>query len=333
VLSGSTIVLPLQTGAIAAHRLSDGAPMWTSELAPERPLAADAEHVYVPSGEAIHALQAETGRVAWRVPLGGPSTAPPLAHAGWVIAAAAGEVIAIRAADGETIWRQKTGPVEFRPAVDGELLFVSVVEGHLLALDVRDGSGRWKEPLGSAPGEPFAVGGRVYLGTQDKRFYVLHAESGRIESSRRIGGETRGRTAVDDDHAYFASMDNVVWAVDRADGAIEWKHGLVYRATAGPIRVGAVVLVPGQNVDVLPVFDARTGTPAGTVTFPALLGAVPLLVERPEEPPALVAVAGAHEKPWVLVMLETSLVPAIPIQPVTVIPGEAVALPLPPPGG
>ena len=147
VMAGTSVVVPLSTGAIAAHALRDGALLWSTELRAEQSLAADGDRVYVASGEAIHALGAVDGRVAWRAPAGARLTAPPLAHAGWVIAAAGGELIAIRASDGTVVWRKHVGPVEFRPSLDGDLLVVSIVDGQIAALDVRDGSPRWTRRL------------------------------------------------------------------------------------------------------------------------------------------------------------------------------------------
>ena len=328
IVSGSVIVIPLRTGVVAAYRFADGTLMWTREFSVEKPLAADAERVYIASGEAIHALNAASGEVAWRVPARGPVTAAPLAHAGWVIAAAAGELIAIRAADGNVIWRQQVGPVEFRPAIDGELLVAPLVDGHLLALDVRDGSTRWSVDFGASPGEPLAFAGRVYAGALDKYFHRHHASSGRREPPVHVGAMPRGAPAADDRHVYFAAMDNVLRAIDRGDGALEWKRGLTYRPAAGPVLLGKYVVVPG-DVDALPVFDARTGAEAGKITFPALLAALPVFAAQPDGSFAVVAISGSHENKWAVSLLEPALVPPPAVQPLTftALPGAVATLP------
>ena len=256
--------------------------LWSTELRAEQSLAADGERVYVASGEAIHALAAVNGRVAWRAPTGARPTAPPLAHAGWVIAAAGGELIAIRASDGTVMWRKPVGPVEFRPSLDGELLVVSIVDGQIAALDVRDGSPRWTTRLGATPGEPLVIGGRVYVGTKDRYFYSLRSSSGRIEDHRRVAAELLGRVAVTDQHVYFAALDNTVNAVLRRDGAIRWRKGVMYRPGAGPVVLGDVVIVPGYVEAPLPAFSAATGAAAGAVTFGGLLVALPLFAKLPD---------------------------------------------------
>ena len=329
VLAGTSVVVPLSTGAIAAHALRDGALIWSTELRAEQSLTADADHVYVASGEAIHALNAANGRVAWRAPVGAKLTAPPLAHGGWVIAAAAGELIAMRAADGTVVWRQKVGPVEFRPSIDGELLVASIVDGHIAALDVRDGKALWKKALGASPGEIVVLGGRVYVGTKDRYLYVLIASSGRIQDHRPIAADVIGRVAVTDQLVYFATLANTVNAVRRRDGALTWHKGVMYRPGSGPVVVGDAVIVPGYVEAPLPAFAAATGAAAGAVSFGGALVALPLFTKLPDGRNAAIGLTGGLENRWMVTLQTPAVVPDLPVQPLTVLPGVAVTI-LPP---
>lgn len=323
------MVVPLRTGTLAAYNLRSGLLTWTAAFTLEQPLAADAERVYVVSGEEVHALDAATGTTDWRVPAPGKTTAPPLVHGGWIIAMTRGELLAMRAADGAILWRKEVGAVEFRPAIDGDLLIVPLVEGKLLALDVQDGQTRWEEELGSSPGAPLAAGGRVYVGTLDKHFHRRHAANGRKEPTLYVGAVPRGAPAADERHVYFAAMDNVLRAIDRGHGAIEWKKGLAYRPAAGPVLIGEYVVVPG-DVNVLPAFQARSGAPGGQIVFPALLAAIPVFAQEPNGVLTVIAISGSHEHPWTVSMLETAIVPPLPgVRPITVLPGEVVLPPLP----
>ena len=198
-MAGDFVVVPFSTGShrracAARRRAACGRP----SSAAEQSLAADDERVYVAAGEAIHALNAADGRVAWRAPLGAAPTAPALAHGGWVVAAAGGELIAIRAADGTVMWRRRVGPVEFRPSLDGELLVASIVDGQLVALDsatdrragqpgsARRRANRWPSAAASTSARRIATS------------MSLHSSSGRVEDHRRIAAELLGRVAVTD---------------------------------------------------------------------------------------------------------------------------------------
>lgn len=329
VVSGTSLVVPLRTGVITAHSMTDGAVRWTVPLAAAKPLAADDQRVYVADGEMLHALSAADGKVAWRVAAGRPMTAPPLAHAGWVLLAAAGDLIAIRAEDGAVVWRMTLGPIEFPPSLDGDLLAVSLVDGRVIALDLEDGSERWTKNLYSSPGEPFVVGERVYVGTQDKTFYVLYASSGRVEDHRPIGSQVRGRVAVDDERVYMAGLDNMLRAVRRRGGALLWQKSLVYRPAAGPVLIGETVVVPGYVETPLPVFAVATGAQAGALGFDGSLVALPVFTSLEDGRFAVIGITGGLENKWTISLRTPPLVHPIAAQPLTVLPGEQVPLPQP----
>ena len=320
-------VLPLSNGTIAGHGLRDGRPVWTATLPAERPLAGDDQRVYVASGDAVHALQLDSGSVVWRTNLGAKPTARPLAHAGWVIAAAGGQLFALRGSDGKMIWRSPVGVVEVRPALDGDLLIVSIKEGWVRAFDVQTGASQWDYHVGAAPGEPLALGGRVYVGTSDKGFLTLRASSGTRESRRSLGGVPQGQAAADDRHVYFAGMDNMLVAIHRAHGGIEWRQGLSYRPAGGPVFLGDRVVVPGYYVSSLPAFAARNGTRAGEVTFPAQLAVLPVFSRYEDGRSFVIGVIGDLTNRWRLMLLEALLVPVVPLAPLTGVPGELVPLP------
>ena len=337
VVAGPAVIMALRSfknaqgvdvpDRLTAHRLTDGAVMWTIGLTAEQALASDDRFVYVASAGALHAIEASTGDIVWRLPIDGPLSAPPFAHGGWVLAAAAGELMAIRATDGAVMWRNRLGTVEFRPSLDGDLLVVPVMEGVVVALNLPDGSERWRQQLGAAPGEPFAIGDRVYVGTQDKFFYSLYASSGRIEYRDPIGAIVRGRATVDDRHVYFVAMDHLLRALSRRSGNEQWHKGLPYRPAAGPVLIGTRVVVPGSADVPLPAFDARTGADAGRFAFPARLIQLPVFTHLSDGTPVIIGLSGGLDNKVMLTMLEPTVVPTVAVQPLTILPGEAVPLP------
>jgi len=327
VVAGSAVIVPLKIGRLTAHGITDGAVIWTRDVTALQPLASDGEHVYVASAIGLHALDAKTGEVSWQLPIAAKFSAPPLAHAGWVVAAAGGELLAIRASDGHVVWRKNLGAMEFRPGLDGDLLVVPLIEGRVVAVNLPDGTEKWTALLGASPGEPLAIGGRVYVGTQDKWFYSLYADTGRIESRRSVGAIPAGRATVDEQQVYFAALDNVLYAVSRRTGTIKWRQGLPYRPTAGPVLIGANVLVSAYVDAPLKAFNAATGEPAGTVAFSATLSANPVFATLPDGTGVVIGVTAGLDNKVMVTMLAPTLVPPIALQPLTVLPGEAVPLP------
>jgi putative pyrroloquinoline-quinone binding quinoprotein/putative pyrroloquinoline-quinone-binding quinoprotein len=327
LIAGSTIVVSLQPGAIVGRSAADGAPAWRVEIATDRPISADTEHAYVASGTLIQALRLATGDVAWRAEAG-TLTAPLLVHGGWVIAASGGNISAFRATDGSPVWQRNIGPIEHRPAIDGDVLFVPLADERLAGLDLQTGAVRWARRLEGTPGEPMALGGKVYVGASDKHFYAFDASRGEFDWKVRVGAATRGRAAADDDHVYFVAFDNLLRALDRGVGTLEWSKRLSFRPASGPIVIGAAVLVPG-SIATLPVFGGN-GAEIGKVQFPAALAAIPSVAAEGPAKAVMAVVTGDLEHPWMLSLLEPSSdPPAIALVVLTELPGETLVIVLP----
>ncbi len=317
VTEGPRIFLVLQSGIVAAHRLLDGGEAWRVELRTDRPVAADGTRVFIASGEAIHALDAETSDVLWRAPLG-TLTAPLIAHEGWVIAVTETAVTALRATDGSKVWSQTYGAQRHRPTIEGDNLYLPLEDGHLTAVDLQTGVTRWSKHFAGPLSEVLAFPDRVYVGSADKNFYCLEAGDG--EWSPRgwrqwVGALLRGRPTADGSRVFVASMDNALRAFNRVDGALLWQASVRFRPTAGPAVIGSRVVVPGQAAEV-PAFEVATGRRAGQITLPQDPLVPPAFAASGSETVA-VAVTGSLKNEFVLVLTEAPL-PSIPVVPLTV---------------
>ena len=321
VMTDRHVFALLPPAAVAAYRLQDGVELWRVELTPVHPLVAGEGRVFVSAGDAIHALDGDTGALAWRQPTGA-LTAPPLVHEGWIVTVSAGEVVARRAADGTAVWRQPGGAQHLRPTIEGDTLYLPLAEPKVVALDLTTGEKKWERTFGGAPSEIAALAGRVYVGTADKDFYCLDADDGEDEWRHKLA-VLIGRPVLDSERVYVVAMDNVIRAFDWVDGALKWQAGLPFRPSAAPVLFGTSVVAPGATSD-LRTFDAVTGKTGRTIAFPAAL-ATPLSIQASEKGPLALTVTGAVDVAYKLSIWEPSMV--IPTGPLTALPGKAVALP------
>lgn len=333
-IGADRIVLALQSGIVAAHRLSDGGEAWRVEMRSDQPAAVAGDRVFVASGEAIHALASDDGAVLWRVPTG-TLTAPMLAQDGWIIAASAGELAALRSEDGSKVWGRETGAQHGRATIEGDNLYVPLDDGRLLALDVRTGAERWARrlapPRTTAAGAPspalsevLAYPDRLFLGASDGRFYCLNAADGSLAWRFRIGAVLRGRPAGDGTRVFITAMDNVVRAFDRQSGELLWHPSVPFRPTTGPVLLGAALMVPGAASEVR-AFDA-SGRAAGQITLEDALAIAPAF-DQSAGGRVMAAVTGSLTGQWKLLLVEESR--ALAIVPLTVLPG--VSVPVGPP--
>ena len=267
--------VPLRDGTLAAIRLRDGESAWNAPQATPFPPAAGGGTVVVAEGAAVTALRAASGERLWSIDLGAAVSTAPLRGSGWLIVTLeGGELAALEAADGRERWRRALGgPLRVPPAFGGSRLFVPIDDGRLAALDLLTGALLWEQPLTGRPRRVLPLDA-VFVGTTGNYLYRLSPRSGRVDWRWRTGGDVAGLPAVDEERIYFASLDNMVWALDRNNGAQRWRQVLSRRPRAVPGLIGRAVLVTGVSEE-LQSYDSATGEPSNTLTAPGELGAPP----------------------------------------------------------
>ena len=257
------IYVPLQTGRLVAIVPSANAPAWSAELDVDTaPIAADGR-VFAAAAGAIHALDAATGAVKWRLPAG-LLAAPLVYRAGWLIVTQAdGAIQAVRAADGSAVWALSLGaPAAASPAIDGNLLAIPLADGRIVAMDLPTGKTHWARPLGAVASGLTISGDRVFAGTLDGSFWSLEADDGDIDWRWRVGARAIGAPAADGDAVYVVAADNVVRGFSRGSGNQRWSFALTTRALAGPSLVDGVLVVTTGEVGKPGLTYVRTDTGA-----------------------------------------------------------------------
>jgi outer membrane protein assembly factor BamB len=335
VIGGDKIFLALESGVLVAHRISDGVEAWRVEMRTDQPIAVEGTRVFVASGEAVHALDSGDAAIVWRVPTGA-LTAPILVQDGWIVVASAKELAAFRSEDGARVWGRELGPQHNRPTIEGDNLYVPLDDGRLFALDLRTGADRWVSRVvrpptseaGKGPpalSEVLAYPDRVFLGASDGRFLALKAVDGSLAWRSSIGAVLRGRPVGDGTRVFVAAMDNVVRAFDRGNGELLWHPGLPFRPM-GPVLIGTRLVVPGASAEVR-AFDIA-GRPAGQIKLEAAL-AIPPAFSESAGGRIMAGVTGSLDGPSKLFLIEESR--ALPIVPLTELPGVTVAVAPPTP--
>lgn len=325
MIDGPRVFVVLQSGIVAAHRVSDGGEAWRVELRAEHPVAADGARVFITAGEAVHALNAETAEVLWRAPVG-PVTAPLVAHEGWVVAATVNAITAFRAADGSKVWSHSNSAQRGRATIEGDNLYLPLDDGHVLALDLRTGAERWSRHFAGPVSEVLAFADRVYVGSADRYFYCLDADDGEDSWRSWVGAVLRGRPAADASRVFAAAMDNVLRAFDRGNGALLWHRSVPFRPTSGPAVLGSAVVVSGRAPE-LRTFEAASGRPAGQIVLGGEPGVAPAFGTSGGAP-VMAVITGSLNGEWKLTLTEAPL-PNIPIVPLKELPG--IIVPVEPP--
>jgi len=179
----------------------------------------------------VVALNADTGKVRWRVTIG-PSESSPLVANGLVyVGDWNGKVYAFSAATGATRWTFSTGgKVKDAMALAGGRIYFGSYDHHVYALNARTGKLFWRasaqQRLGSRGtfySTPAVAYGRVYIGSTDGKVYSFGATSGKLRWSHGTGDYVYSSPAVWQERVFAGSYDGTMYSFDAATGDVRWK--------------------------------------------------------------------------------------------------------------
>lgn len=279
--------VPLTGGELVAVDLERGDIRWKVELTTAfTPVTGDGL-VFAAGDRLVIAFDQRTGRTVWRTPVDAELAMAPLWDSGWLlVSTAAGDVLALRAEDGKIVWREKlSSKLSLPPALADDRLYIVLEDGGVEALELATGKRVWRSPLRQTVISLAAFNDQLIVGTRENWLNSLDPKRGRVRWAFRIGSDVRGAAVADDERIYFVAMDNLVRAVDRDNGNLEWMKPLPFRPAGGPLRAADVVFVPLVSADIA-TFTAATGAPTFTIRAAGELGGAPFLREmaRPTAP-------------------------------------------------
>jgi len=289
------IYIPIQPEKIVALSRSTGAKLWMRDIESMWPPVIVGGDVYVAASDEIHALDAATGAEKWRVPFEGAMTAPLTVagiqdpksgiRSGDVLVAtlAKGLVIAFALSDGRALWMRDLGaPSRFAPAVDGVRAFFVLDDSRVLAVRLADGGVAWEQKLEGMLNQPSFTRDRVFVGSNMNFLYALDNDNGRLAWRWKTGGDVLGTSGDAKNGAYYASLDNVLRAVNRSNGNQRWIKEIPTRPLLPPRTFGdgmkyeEIVVLTGVTSEI-DAFAAKTGMLTGMYMPPSDLQGGPLI--------------------------------------------------------
>jgi len=213
----------------------------------------------------VLALDARTGRVAWRREFGRCIASSPALKSGVVYVAlmapapcehlgrgAGGMLVALNARTGNVLWRFRAGVIESSPLLVRGLVYFGSWDHRIYAVDVRTHRARWVFATGGEVKSGVAFAHRtIYAGSYDGRVYALDASSGRLRWSAAAerGLTGRGRfyatPAVAYGRVFVGATDGLVYAFGARSGRLLWARrtgSFIYGAAAvwrGTVYVGS----------------------------------------------------------------------------------------------
>ena len=274
--------IALDSNVMVGYDLWSGVRLWTVPAEPVSQPTAGGGLVFWVERTALVARRAADGAAVWRLPYTETLAAPPVWDNGWLILATPkGSILAYRATDGHLVWRRELGsPAHASPALAADRVYVPLTDGRVVALSVETGAPVWERRLGGTPNDLVALQQRLYVGSKDNFLYCLMTDDGRVDWRWPTGGDIVGMPIVDEHRVYFASLDNVLRALDLKSGTQQWMRALPLRPAWGPVKAGETIVVGGQ-LATLKLFKVEDGTVAGDVPAGADVAAPPFATVDP----------------------------------------------------
>jgi outer membrane protein assembly factor BamB len=272
------VYIPTQAKTIVALSRQTGQVAWTTDVESVVAPVVAAEMLFLAASGSLVALDPKTGERRWLTPFEKTLVAGLAVSAGWIVGVSdAGEVTAFNARDGAAIWQQPLGsPTRHAPVTDGSRVFLSLMDGRVVALSLADGAKLWERALPGTLSVPATATDRVFVGSDTNDFFALSPESGEIEWRWRSGGDVIGADADTEGRVFFASLDNLVRAVNRGNGNQRWRKETSSRPAQPPRVAGDVVVIAGV-APTITSYNAKTGAIVGTYVAPAELQGPPLI--------------------------------------------------------
>jgi outer membrane protein assembly factor BamB len=252
-------------GQLVALGLDDGQARWRVETPVRFAPATGDGLVFVPGEGTIVALEQRSGTHIWRVAAGGRLADAVYFESGFVFASTeTGELLAIRAHDGEVRWRVASGtPLAAAPVSLADTFYVALRDGRVLALARDAGEVLWTLPIGEPVTGLLSLEEQLLVGTAANRLHSVSLR-GRLRWSQKAGGDVAGAPVADDRHIYFAAHDNVLRALHRRTGSVQWRRPLPSRPSGGVVLTDHLALV-AFTTHTIGAYLSSTGAEAFTV--------------------------------------------------------------------
>lgn len=224
----------------------------------------------------VAVLDADSGDIQWRAQLSSEILSTPILQDGIVVARCIdGRIFGLDARTGERQWiYDRSVPLltlrgNSDPLSRGGQLFIGYDDGAVSAVRVSDGVRLWEQRVSVPEGRteldrladidgPMAiVGADLYAVTQHGRMASLALDTGRIQWVGDIASHSG--LSVSRTRLASTSVDDVVWMVDRQNGATTWQNEqMLRRGLTRPVFYGNYLVTVDRD-GYMHWMDADTG--------------------------------------------------------------------------
>ncbi len=324
-------------GRVDAFTLESGSSVWRRSL--ETAVSAgvgDGGDLLLLGGDAeVMALAKSDGRLSWRAQVSSEVLAAPVRGGDVVVVRTVdGGMYGLDAGDGHRLWRysQDVPLLSLRgvgePQIRGGIVVAGFANGHVVALTLQDGRVIWEAALAVARGRTelermvdvdarlVVDQGVVFAASYQGRIAALTLDSGRLLWTRDFS--TYSGIAADGRDLYVSDADGNLWALDRSNGATQWKQGVLHgRALSAPVVQGGAVVVADYEgyLHWLSREDGSLAARSRVIEFAAQFPSMDEQGPTPFKEDRAVLAAPQVQDDWVVAMDKRGAIDAFKVEP------------------
>ncbi|OUI97282.1 dehydrogenase [Acetobacter indonesiensis] len=248
VISGGRLFIMDAQGVVRGFSWPRMSHLWTLNPKPKKMrssnmgggLAVDGDTVYIVSGIAdALAVNAETGKVKWRVDIGAPGRSPPTVVDGRMFFGTLDErFFALDAATGRQLWSYGATQADTTvfgqpaPAYTNGVVIAGFGGGDLVAFRAETGEIVWSDMLGNVNsqastlnlscvrGLPVVVDSTIYAVSMAQVLAAVDIRTGRRQWERAIASQNS--ILCVGDWLFIVSLDEQLACIDRLSGHVRW---------------------------------------------------------------------------------------------------------------
>ncbi len=147
------------------------------------------------------------------------------------------------------------------PVVYKDTLVFGGVRGRVYSVVAESGQVRWRYDLVNAiPMKPALFANTVFAADQSGVMAMLDADSGELLWRRQPADGLTGQPAITATAVFVPTIDNKLYALNRATGRDRWIYRTPLAVSEGPIALGALLLQPLQRRTIWVALNAIDGS-------------------------------------------------------------------------
>ncbi|MCH9757205.1 MAG: outer membrane protein assembly factor BamB [Gammaproteobacteria bacterium] len=279
VFDGNIIYAATHQGTLKAIDKRTGQEKWSKQLN-ERLISGPAvgfdRLVLATHNANILVLNQKDGRLLWKARVSGDVLSTPLLVENRVVVKTVdGHLYAFDRETGAKIWAVDHGTSSLvlkassSPVRYGKLILAGFADGKIDAVELDSGRVAWQHSVTYASGSsdveklvditatPIVRGDVVYLASYQGYMVAMSLRQGDFIWSKPAS--TYKNLAIDASNLYMTDSEDVLWAMSRSDGQVQWKQkALLARGVTEPVLMGQRLVV-GDKKGELHLIDAKHG--------------------------------------------------------------------------